>query len=74
MHAVELDRRLEPALAEAVGGRGDVRVHWGDAMRMPLGELDPRADGARGQPALLDRDAAGAGEPLAAARRWSAGA
>jgi 16S rRNA (adenine1518-N6/adenine1519-N6)-dimethyltransferase len=41
VHAVEVDRRLEPALAEAVAGAGDVRLHWGDAMRMPLEELDP---------------------------------
>ena len=41
VHAVELDRRLAPALEEAVAGRGDVRMHWGDAMRMDLAALDP---------------------------------
>jgi 16S rRNA (adenine1518-N6/adenine1519-N6)-dimethyltransferase len=42
VHAVEVDRRLEGALAEAVAGAGDVRIHWGDVMRMDLGALDPR--------------------------------
>lgn len=41
VHAVELDRRLEAALADALTGIGNVSVHWGDALRMPLGELDP---------------------------------
>ncbi len=41
VHAVELDRRLEPALADALGGASNVTVHWGDAMRMPLGSLSP---------------------------------
>jgi 16S rRNA (adenine1518-N6/adenine1519-N6)-dimethyltransferase len=41
VHAVELDRRLAPALEEAVAGRGDIRIHWGDAMRMDLGALAP---------------------------------
>ena len=41
VHAVEIDRRLEPALAEVVAGSRNVIVHWGDAMRMPLEELDP---------------------------------
>lgn len=41
VHAVELDRRLAPALADAIAGLGDVRVHWEDAMRMDLGALRP---------------------------------
>ena len=41
VHAVEIDRRLEPALHEAVAGARNVRLHWGDALRMPLEELDP---------------------------------
>ena len=41
VHAVELDRRLEPALADALTGIDGVRIHWGDAMRLPLEELDP---------------------------------
>ena len=41
VHAVEVDRRLEPALADALAGARNVRLHWGDAMRLPLEELDP---------------------------------
>jgi 16S rRNA (adenine1518-N6/adenine1519-N6)-dimethyltransferase len=41
VHAVEVDRRLEPALAEVVARSRNVVVHWADAMRMPLEELDP---------------------------------
>ena len=41
VHAVELDRRLEPALAGALEGVGNVTLHWGDAMRLPLESLAP---------------------------------
>lgn len=41
VHAVELDRRLEAALADALGGCRNVVVHWGDAMRLPLAGLAP---------------------------------
>jgi 16S rRNA (adenine1518-N6/adenine1519-N6)-dimethyltransferase len=41
VHAVEVDRRLEPALAEALRGLDNVRVHWGDAMRLDLEGLEP---------------------------------
>lgn len=41
VHAVELDRRLEPALADALAGWGNVVVHWGDVMRMALAGLTP---------------------------------
>jgi 16S rRNA (adenine1518-N6/adenine1519-N6)-dimethyltransferase len=41
VHAVEVDRRLEPALADALAGAGNVTVHWGDAMRLPLEDLRP---------------------------------
>jgi 16S rRNA (adenine1518-N6/adenine1519-N6)-dimethyltransferase len=41
VHAVELDRRLEPALADALAGCDGVSVHWGDAMRMDLAGLAP---------------------------------
>lgn len=41
VHAVELDRRLEGALTDALTGCENVVVHWGDAMRLPLGELTP---------------------------------
>jgi 16S rRNA (adenine1518-N6/adenine1519-N6)-dimethyltransferase len=41
VHAVELDRRLEGALADALSGCANVTVHWGDAMRIPLEDLRP---------------------------------
>ena len=37
VHAVEIDRSLEPHLP----AREDVRVHWGDALRLDLAALDP---------------------------------
>jgi 16S rRNA (adenine1518-N6/adenine1519-N6)-dimethyltransferase len=40
VHAVELDRRLEPHLAE-LGARENVSLHWGDALRLDLARLDP---------------------------------
>lgn len=44
VHAVELDRRMAPLLAEVLPAGADVRVHWGDAMRLPLETLDPPPD------------------------------
>jgi 16S rRNA (adenine1518-N6/adenine1519-N6)-dimethyltransferase len=41
VHAVELDRRLEPHLHERLRGRDNVELVFGDALRLPLGELDP---------------------------------
>jgi 16S rRNA (adenine1518-N6/adenine1519-N6)-dimethyltransferase len=41
VHAVEIDRRLEPALDEVVARSRNVVVHWGDAMRLALEDLDP---------------------------------
>ncbi len=40
VHAVEMDRRLEPSLG-SVAGRPNVALHWGDAMRMDLAALAP---------------------------------
>jgi 16S rRNA (adenine1518-N6/adenine1519-N6)-dimethyltransferase len=40
VHAVELDRSLEPGLREALAGR-NVELHFGDALRLDLGRLDP---------------------------------
>lgn len=40
VHAVELDRRLEPQLA-AVATRPMVNLHWGDAMKIELVALRP---------------------------------
>ncbi len=41
VHAVELDRSLEPRLREALGGRDNVELHLGDALRLDLTQLDP---------------------------------
>lgn len=41
VHAVELDRRLEPVLADTLAGVGNVHLVWGDAMRIDLAALDP---------------------------------
>jgi 16S rRNA (adenine1518-N6/adenine1519-N6)-dimethyltransferase len=40
VHAVELDRGLEAALA-SLSGRPGVELHWADAMKLDLGTLDP---------------------------------
>ena len=41
VHAVELDRALEPALRNALSGAENVSVLMGDAMALPLGRLEP---------------------------------
>ena len=41
VHAVELDRSLEPPLREALADRANVELHFGDALRLDLGALDP---------------------------------
>jgi 16S rRNA (adenine1518-N6/adenine1519-N6)-dimethyltransferase len=40
LHSVEIDRGLEPALAE-LAARPNVSLHWGDAMKLDLAALDP---------------------------------
>jgi 16S rRNA (adenine1518-N6/adenine1519-N6)-dimethyltransferase len=40
VHAVELDRSLEPHLAE-LAARDNVDVHWGDALDLDLAAFDP---------------------------------
>ncbi|MGH2976177.1 MAG: 16S rRNA (adenine(1518)-N(6)/adenine(1519)-N(6))-dimethyltransferase RsmA [Solirubrobacterales bacterium] len=40
LHAVEIDRRLEQALAPLTG-RANVSLHWGDAMELDLSGLEP---------------------------------
>lgn len=42
VHAVEIDRALEPALRTALGSRSNVELTFGDAMKLDLGELRPR--------------------------------
>ena len=41
VHAVELDRSLEPALAERMRGHANVQFHFGDALELDLGALSP---------------------------------
>ena len=41
VHAVELDRSLEAPLRRRLGGRGNVNVHFGDALQLDLAALDP---------------------------------
>ena len=41
VHAVELDRALEPHLKERLAGRNNVELHLGDALRLDLAALDP---------------------------------
>jgi 16S rRNA (adenine1518-N6/adenine1519-N6)-dimethyltransferase len=40
LHTVEIDRRLEGALAP-LAGRPNVDLHWGDAMKLDLTALEP---------------------------------
>jgi 16S rRNA (adenine1518-N6/adenine1519-N6)-dimethyltransferase len=42
VHAVELDRVLEPHLAERLAGRDNVDLHFGDALRLDLAALEPK--------------------------------
>jgi 16S rRNA (adenine1518-N6/adenine1519-N6)-dimethyltransferase len=41
VHAVEVDRSLEPPLREALEGRDNVELHFGDALRVDLAALEP---------------------------------
>jgi 16S rRNA (adenine1518-N6/adenine1519-N6)-dimethyltransferase len=41
VHAVELDSSLEPRLREALAGRPNADLHFGDALRLDLSRLDP---------------------------------
>jgi 16S rRNA (adenine1518-N6/adenine1519-N6)-dimethyltransferase len=41
VHAVELDRRLEPYLTERFGGRSNVHLRFEDALSLDASELDP---------------------------------
>ena len=43
VHAVELDRSLEPRLTERLVGRSNVQLHFGDALQLDLASLAPAA-------------------------------
>ena len=42
LHAVELDRSLEPHLREVLAGRENVELHFGDALQLDLAALEPK--------------------------------
>jgi 16S rRNA (adenine1518-N6/adenine1519-N6)-dimethyltransferase len=41
VHAVELDRSLQPRLRAVLGARANVELHFGDALQLDLSLLDP---------------------------------
>lgn len=41
VHAVEIDRGLQPQLEESLAGRENVELILGDALKVDLGDLDP---------------------------------
>jgi len=41
VHAVELDRSLQGALEERLRDRGNIELHFGDALQLDLGALEP---------------------------------
>ena len=41
VHVVEIDERLREALLDATSAHANVSVHWGDAMQLDLGALQP---------------------------------
>jgi 16S rRNA (adenine1518-N6/adenine1519-N6)-dimethyltransferase len=43
VHAVELDRSLEPQLNERLAGRRNVDIHFGDALELDLAAIAPNA-------------------------------
>ena len=54
VHAVEIDPRLEPLLADVLAGQPNVAVHWQDAMQVELGALRPPLGGICGQRGARD--------------------
>jgi 16S rRNA (adenine1518-N6/adenine1519-N6)-dimethyltransferase len=41
VHSIEIDRSLQAPLADALEGRANVRLIWGDALRVDVDELRP---------------------------------
>jgi len=55
VHAVELDRSLEPRLREALGrAKGSVELHFGDALQLDLAALEPERLALLVNPRVLD--------------------
>lgn len=44
VHVVEVDRRLEPPLRDALDGHANATLHFADAVRLDLATLDPPPD------------------------------
>ena len=44
VHVIEFDERLREVLEALAAEAGNVELHWGDAMRIDLDELDPAPD------------------------------
>jgi 16S rRNA (adenine1518-N6/adenine1519-N6)-dimethyltransferase len=42
VHAIEVDRSLEPRLTERLGDARNVELHFGDALRLDLAALEPQ--------------------------------
>ena len=57
VHAIEIDRRLEPALAETLDGVDNVRLRFADALRRRPASLEPAARRLVREPALQRGDA-----------------
>jgi 16S rRNA (adenine1518-N6/adenine1519-N6)-dimethyltransferase len=41
LHVIELDERMRDELEGLASGESDVRLHWGDAMKVDLAGMDP---------------------------------
>ena len=55
VHVVEVDRRLEQPLRDALAPFDNVTLHIGDALELDLAGLAPDADQGGREPALRDR-------------------
>ena len=42
VQAIEIDRELEPSLEPILAAHPNVQLTWGDAMKVPLADLDPQ--------------------------------
>ena len=74
VHAVEVDRALEAPLRDALAGRANVDLVFGDALAIDLGRARPTAFEARREPALQRRDAGRRRDAHARAGRFARGA
>ena len=68
VHAIELDRGLEPHLHGALAAAENVSIVIGDALGLPLGRARAHPCEARRESSVLDRHSASRREPRRAAR------